>query len=237
MYKLNEVDPDQRYIPNEEFYRRYTFEYRARNLQPKPGLQTCVCHIPYNPNDTDPLNLMHFCPRPSCRKAYHHQCLWADKSKESLSASKKDRTAKIPSFEVSSTESDIGSVVIVKRSARKHAAPPPKVAARKTKSVKKIVELADEQVKTIFTFLLLARIHSPHPRVYPYRQYPYQAVHINYSLARLTQMMSLIYKVLSHARFQIRWTSTLPWETTAKGSHPQRNDVVGTLSKPAHHPK
>lgn len=42
-----------------------------------------MCKLPYNPNDTDPSSLMHFCPRPSCRRAYHHSCLLASKSKES----------------------------------------------------------------------------------------------------------------------------------------------------------
>ena len=141
MYKLNEDDPDQRYIPDGEFYRRYTFEYCVRNVQPKPGLKTCICHTPYNPNDMDPLNLMHFCPRPSCRKAYHHQCLLAAKSKESPLTSKEKETAKIPSFNVTSSES-------VRRSARKHAAP----ATRRVRSVKKNMNHDDQEVKkTVFS--------------------------------------------------------------------------------------
>ena len=139
MYKLNEDDPDQRYIPDGEFYRRYTFEYRVRNIQPKPGLKTCICHIPYNPNDMDPLNLMHFCPRPSCRKAYHHQCLLVAKSKKSPLTSREKEMAKIPSFNVTSSES-------VRRSARKHAAP----ATRKPRFVKKNLNHDDQVKKTVF---------------------------------------------------------------------------------------
>ncbi|KAJ3485491.1 hypothetical protein NLJ89_g11895 [Agrocybe chaxingu] len=85
MYKFDEEDPEQTYIPRGSFFRRYNFEYRARNLRPKPGTDSCVCHTPYNPDDTELANLMHFCPRPSCRRAYHHGCLIAAKSRENPS--------------------------------------------------------------------------------------------------------------------------------------------------------
>ena len=125
MYKFNEKDHEQRYIPEESFYRRYTFEYRARNMQPKPGLMTCVCQEPYNPNDTDPLSLIHFCPRPSCRRGYHHRCLMAKKSKESSSAaaSKMTPTTKMPSFSIADRVAERDTIK-VQRSARKHAVPP-----------------------------------------------------------------------------------------------------------------
>jgi len=44
------------------------------SIQPKPTL-SCVCHAPYNPNDME--EVMHFCPRPSCRMSYHESCLLA----------------------------------------------------------------------------------------------------------------------------------------------------------------
>lgn len=94
-----EDDPEQDYIPPRSFYQRYTLESKARKLlvtsflfrkflivysrllsQPKPGSKTCVCSIPYVPEDIDPSKLMHFCPRPSCRIAYHENCLLNIKS-------------------------------------------------------------------------------------------------------------------------------------------------------------
>ncbi|PPQ79081.1 hypothetical protein CVT25_002306 [Psilocybe cyanescens] len=83
MAKFNENDPEPPFIAWDRFFRRYNFEYKTRTLKPKPGSSSCTCKLPYNPNDTDPSSLMHFCPRPSCRKAYHHNCLLAAKSKES----------------------------------------------------------------------------------------------------------------------------------------------------------
>lgn len=125
MYKFNEEDHEQRYIPEESFYRRYTFEYKARNVQPKPGLMTCICREPYNPNDTDPSSLIHFCPRPSCRRGYHHRCLMAKKSKESSSAaaSKMTLTTKMPSFSIADRVAEHDTIK-VQRSARKQAVPP-----------------------------------------------------------------------------------------------------------------
>lgn len=49
---------------------------------------------------------MHFCPRPSCRRAYHQSCLLAGKHKESSSTSNSTASSSVPL-----------------RSARKHAAP------------------------------------------------------------------------------------------------------------------
>ena len=91
--KLIENDIDQPFIDNEVFYQRYTFEYKARLidvsslpskgnptyssvfLQPKPGTDTCVCDTPYSPDDPSRSALMHFCPRPSCRRFYHQRCI------------------------------------------------------------------------------------------------------------------------------------------------------------------
>lgn len=84
-----ERDIDQKYIDRDEFYTRYTLGMKNRAIkvsnflvilypcspttQPKQGLGTCICDTPYQPDsDTD---IMHFCPRPSCQKAYHQQCL------------------------------------------------------------------------------------------------------------------------------------------------------------------
>lgn len=53
-------------------------------IQPKPNSTGCSCGKAYNPNDMDPTMIMHFCPRPSCRRAFHQKCLVNMKSKESL---------------------------------------------------------------------------------------------------------------------------------------------------------
>ena len=143
MYKLNEVDPEQIFIPHDSFYRRYTFEYLARNLQPKPGLMTCLCQKPYNPNDTSPESLMHFCPRPSCRMAFHHRCLMAAKSKESTSATKVSITVKIPSVRDIQMKSREGDTIKVTRSARKHTTPQKKPLTRKAKVMKEVEDEAE----------------------------------------------------------------------------------------------
>ncbi|KAF9463258.1 hypothetical protein BDZ94DRAFT_1259504 [Collybia nuda] len=76
VHKFFETNPNQPYIGKDEFYTRYTFEYKARIINPRPGSGTCVCEEPYSPDDT--MGLMHFCPRPSCRHAYHQKCLLAE---------------------------------------------------------------------------------------------------------------------------------------------------------------
>ncbi|KAF8153107.1 hypothetical protein B0H34DRAFT_91636 [Crassisporium funariophilum] len=86
MAKFHEDKSEQAYIPRDQFYNRYSFEYKARKLLPKLGATTCICLLPYRPEDTDPSNLMHFCPRPSCQRAYHQGCLVDAKSKESSKA-------------------------------------------------------------------------------------------------------------------------------------------------------
>jgi hypothetical protein len=48
--------------------------------QPKVSDSACICNVAYNP-DRDPV--MHFCPRPSCRLAFHQGCLLVSKQKES----------------------------------------------------------------------------------------------------------------------------------------------------------
>lgn len=43
--------------------------------QPKVGENSCICDEPYSPDDESEHGLMHFCPRPQCRKWYHQRCL------------------------------------------------------------------------------------------------------------------------------------------------------------------
>ena len=92
MHKYFEDRVNQQDIPEDEFYCRYTFEVKARILdvrcnafkifafelnglpQPKP-IGSCICHKPYNPDHSSEENIMHFCPRPNCRRWYHRNCL------------------------------------------------------------------------------------------------------------------------------------------------------------------
>ncbi|KAG0703547.1 hypothetical protein DFH29DRAFT_436230 [Suillus ampliporus] len=67
-----ERDVDQNVFDSDEFYHRYDLEYRARRISPKVTDAACHCSVAYNP-DRDPV--MHFCPRPSCRVAFHQGCL------------------------------------------------------------------------------------------------------------------------------------------------------------------
>ncbi|KAF8878062.1 hypothetical protein BD779DRAFT_1676985 [Infundibulicybe gibba] len=76
---FNETDLEQEFIPNDVFYCRYTFEHKIRLIEPKPGEGTCICGKPYSPDDKR--TVMHFCPRPGCRRAYHQNCLVKAKSK------------------------------------------------------------------------------------------------------------------------------------------------------------
>ncbi|KDR77282.1 hypothetical protein GALMADRAFT_246612 [Galerina marginata CBS 339.88] len=122
MIKFNENDHEQAFISRDQFFRRYTFEYKARTLKPKPGTSSCNCLKPYNPDDMDPIRVMHFCPRPSCRKAYHQSCLIKAKSKESSSTAA-----------VASTSSSPQKPVRATRSARKHASPVKKAPVRPKK--------------------------------------------------------------------------------------------------------
>ncbi|KJA25224.1 hypothetical protein HYPSUDRAFT_37698 [Hypholoma sublateritium FD-334 SS-4] len=117
---FNENDPEPPFIARDEFYHRYTFEYKARTLKPKPGSAACTCQMPYCPDDTLPDSIMHFCPRPSCRRAFHQSCLLAGKHKESSSA------------EALTTVHVKPSAAAPLRSARKHASPIKKVSKTTT---------------------------------------------------------------------------------------------------------
>lgn len=70
--RYNERDVDQKVFDSDEFYHRFDLEYRARRITPNIMLSACICGVSYNP-DRDPV--MHFCPRPSCRIAFHQECL------------------------------------------------------------------------------------------------------------------------------------------------------------------
>ncbi|KAG6890358.1 hypothetical protein C0992_002082 [Termitomyces sp. T32_za158] len=74
LHKLNDGDVLQPHIPWDAFYTRYTYEHRARVLTPAPGAYSCLCNVPYAPLAAP---LMHFCPRPTCRRFFHAPCLVA----------------------------------------------------------------------------------------------------------------------------------------------------------------
>ena len=50
-------------------------------LQPKPGLKSCLCSLPYSPDVASLLKgVMFFCPRQTCRTSFHVGCLRDAKS-------------------------------------------------------------------------------------------------------------------------------------------------------------
>ncbi|KIM41505.1 hypothetical protein M413DRAFT_445493 [Hebeloma cylindrosporum] len=108
--KYAEDDPEPAFIPRDTFYRRYTFEYKARNVQPKPPL--CLCNRPYNPTDRSAGSLMHFCPHPRCRRAYHARCLGSSRESSAV--------------KVGVVNGDTAP----RKSARKHASPVKKVKSK-----------------------------------------------------------------------------------------------------------
>ncbi|KAJ7076464.1 hypothetical protein B0H15DRAFT_863895 [Mycena belliarum] len=93
-----EDDPEQQFFPGDRFFCRYFFDanpdrqdYRvlpytcsggegeAPSSTPKRAydLNACICGAPYSPDDTEPARVMHWCPRPQCRRAHHYGCLLA----------------------------------------------------------------------------------------------------------------------------------------------------------------
>ncbi|KAG1737550.1 uncharacterized protein EDB91DRAFT_482925 [Suillus paluster] len=70
--RYHEREVEQNVFDSDDFYHRYDLEYRARKIVPKVTFSACNCTVPYNP-DRDPV--MHFCPRPACRIAFHQECL------------------------------------------------------------------------------------------------------------------------------------------------------------------
>ncbi|PFH50863.1 hypothetical protein AMATHDRAFT_75332 [Amanita thiersii Skay4041] len=76
MSHFREDDLQQRIINHEEFFYRYQLDCAHKLLKPKQTYLSCgLCKIPYSPEDSDPHQLMHICPRPSCKKAFHVRCL------------------------------------------------------------------------------------------------------------------------------------------------------------------
>lgn len=76
MTRIKDHEISQPYIGRAQFYCRYTYDFRERILEPRQKHTACpICSAPYSPDDSNPEQLMHFCPRPSCRKFYHEECL------------------------------------------------------------------------------------------------------------------------------------------------------------------
>ncbi|KAJ7443945.1 hypothetical protein B0H11DRAFT_2291420 [Mycena galericulata] len=84
-YDENALDPEA--ISGDDFYYRYTIDVTDKSISPEPSA-TCTCTRPYNPSDTNPESLMHFCSRPQCRKWYHSGCIG---SKRAPPAAERDR--------------------------------------------------------------------------------------------------------------------------------------------------
>ncbi|KAJ7768681.1 hypothetical protein DFH07DRAFT_1007990 [Mycena maculata] len=71
-YDERALDPAP--IPDDGYFYRYTLNVTDNSISPTPTA-TCSCGTPYSPSDADPTTLMHFCPRPSCRRYYHSRCI------------------------------------------------------------------------------------------------------------------------------------------------------------------
>ncbi|KIJ51050.1 hypothetical protein M422DRAFT_44246 [Sphaerobolus stellatus SS14] len=79
----DEQDLEQKDIEPDAFYYRCDYDWQKQTLT-RSSFPCSVCKKIYNP-DTD---VMHFCPRPNCQKAWHIQCLeknsWFIKSPENF---------------------------------------------------------------------------------------------------------------------------------------------------------
>ncbi|KAJ7026585.1 hypothetical protein C8F04DRAFT_1125067 [Mycena alexandri] len=86
MVEFLEDDADQPCILQDQFFNRYYLETNREKFNvlqyTSDGLETlgaklCRCGELYNPEDSDS-RVMHWCPRPGCRRAYHRSCLIED---------------------------------------------------------------------------------------------------------------------------------------------------------------
>ncbi|KAH6903166.1 hypothetical protein BKA70DRAFT_602404 [Coprinopsis sp. MPI-PUGE-AT-0042] len=75
VFNLRDDDPEVPFIPRGKFFSRYTIKPKLYRITPKVGENSCICNEPYSPDDDSEQGLMHFCPRPQCRKWYHLTCL------------------------------------------------------------------------------------------------------------------------------------------------------------------
>ncbi|KAJ7895964.1 hypothetical protein B0H14DRAFT_2679809 [Mycena olivaceomarginata] len=83
MIKFRQDDPDQQPILDELFYYRYhlqttthSFSMQVYSRTDPDDVGLCgLCRAPYDVKNTDPLHIMHMCPRPNCRCFYHRSCL------------------------------------------------------------------------------------------------------------------------------------------------------------------
>ncbi|KAJ7173971.1 hypothetical protein C8R43DRAFT_1119365 [Mycena crocata] len=90
MVDFLEDDPDQAPVFRDHFFCRYFFDTQSQDCSVQQYISqtlsssgpseevaysTCICGKPYAPEDMDLSQVMHWCPRPSCRRAYHHACL------------------------------------------------------------------------------------------------------------------------------------------------------------------
>ncbi|KAJ7216427.1 hypothetical protein GGX14DRAFT_518118 [Mycena pura] len=104
MVDFLEDDPQQAPILRDAFFCRYFFDaypsalavhqytlcdvHGASNARKTLEMSTCIiCDEPYNPDDSDPDRVMHWCPRLQCCRGYHRGCL-IDNACHGVSASR-----------------------------------------------------------------------------------------------------------------------------------------------------
>ncbi|OCH86732.1 hypothetical protein OBBRIDRAFT_796893 [Obba rivulosa] len=86
VYEYDESDLEPPDLEPTSYFVRSHLWYKRRHLEPKPGALSCICFRAYNPFPKVLLeslldeDIMHFCPRSSCRRWYHRNCLLAQGS-------------------------------------------------------------------------------------------------------------------------------------------------------------
>ncbi|KAJ7242017.1 hypothetical protein C8J57DRAFT_1368103 [Mycena rebaudengoi] len=111
--KFREDDPDQKPIGDREFFTRYflqtstsSFNLMTCTLKTSAHLEGsagCLCGRPYDLTANSSMRVMHFCPRPHCRRSYHTSCLlengsWGHKSHPLICLSSSPDIDEIPTF-------------------------------------------------------------------------------------------------------------------------------------------
>ncbi|KAJ7241993.1 hypothetical protein C8J57DRAFT_1368031 [Mycena rebaudengoi] len=120
MAEFVEDSPEQPRIPLEHLFCRYFLDTKLKAFRILPyvyaealaytslsheesldvELNRCICDVPYNTRREEGLeNIMHWCPHPRCRRAYHRVCLVNDSPQAHVSAILFARLANSPDGE------------------------------------------------------------------------------------------------------------------------------------------
>ncbi|KAF8581058.1 hypothetical protein K439DRAFT_255742 [Ramaria rubella] len=135
MTEYDEQNVEQEDIEPESFYCRSEYDWHTKTIK-RPSPPCSICNKVYNP-DTD---IMHFCPRTGCLRAWHASCLananWFFKSPVNF-------LQRMESLETSSLPSE--------------PSPKKKVRIKKTQAAQAIEALADSYAQIPADLLAIAR--------------------------------------------------------------------------------